>query len=77
MLVILALGCTKNSCHNYITLHLDCNIFLQSYLSCGFIFLFAFISLFFERVESSKMLPLLNQQKLAVVVDAQSVTDGA
>lgn len=40
-------------------------------------FLFAFISHLFERVESSKTLPLLSQLKLAVIVDAKSVTDSA
>jgi len=65
----------KNSYHNYIALHLDCNISLPSCLSLGFFF--SFFSFFFERVEFSKTLSLSSHLKLAVIVDAQSVTDDA
>lgn len=66
----------KNSGCNYIKLHLAIFSFANIWAMALF-FLFAFISHLFERVESSKILPLLNQLKLAVIVDAQSVTDSA
>lgn len=72
MIIIQSLGCRKKK-NLTIILHLNCNTFLHSSLSLVFIVIITFVSLFFEIVESSKMLPL----KLAVIVDAQGVTDGA